>query len=64
VTRYNSRGTRSASWKLKAAAGGAAVVAGVSGGLALLELKGMVRQVGGMQYVRLREASQPYAAVE
>jgi len=26
----------------------------VSGGLALLELKGIVRQVGGMQYVRLR----------
>jgi hypothetical protein len=35
VTRYNSRGMRSASWKLKAAAGGAAVVAGVGGGLAL-----------------------------
>ncbi|HZU75263.1 MAG TPA: DNA-processing protein DprA [Dehalococcoidia bacterium] len=32
----------------------------VSSGLALLELKGIVRQVGGMQYVRLREASAPY----
>ena len=33
----------------------------VSSGLALLELKGLVRQVGGMNYVRLREASATYA---
>ncbi len=33
----------------------------VSSGLALLELKGYVRQVGGMQYVRLREAGPAYA---
>ncbi len=34
----------------------------VSSGLALLELKGIVRQVGGMQYVRLREATATYTA--
>lgn len=34
----------------------------VSGGLALLELKGLVRQVGGMQYVRLREAAAAYTS--
>ncbi|HLZ70466.1 MAG TPA: DNA-processing protein DprA [Dehalococcoidia bacterium] len=34
----------------------------VSSGLALLELKGYVRQVGGMQYVRLRELGQAYSA--
>lgn len=28
--------------------------------LAMLELKGRVRQVGGMQYIRMREASLPY----
>jgi len=33
----------------------------VSSGLALLELKGYVRQVGGMQYVRLRELGPAYA---
>jgi DNA processing protein len=32
----------------------------VSSGLALLEFKGMVRQVGGMHYVRLREAGGAY----
>ncbi len=32
----------------------------VSSGLALLELKGIVRQVGGMNYVRVREAAAPY----
>ena len=32
----------------------------VSSGLALLELKGLVRQVGGMHYVRLREAGALY----
>jgi DNA processing protein len=31
----------------------------VSGGLALLELKGAIRHVGGMQYIRLREAHGP-----
>jgi hypothetical protein len=35
VTRYNSRGTRSSGWKLKAGAGGLAVVGGIAGGLAL-----------------------------
>jgi len=34
----------------------------VSSGLALLELKGYVRQVGGMNYVRLRETAAPYGA--
>ncbi len=34
----------------------------VSGGLALLELKGVVRQIGGMQYVRLRETAGEYTA--
>jgi DNA processing protein len=34
----------------------------VSAALALMELKGMVRQVGGMQYVVLREAPASYAA--
>jgi DNA processing protein len=34
----------------------------VSSGLALLELKGIVRQVGGMQYIRLRETSMAYGA--
>jgi DNA processing protein len=32
----------------------------VSAALALMELKGMVRQVGGMQYVVLREAQEDY----
>jgi DNA processing protein len=32
----------------------------VAGTLALLELKGLVRDVGGMQYVRLREDVPPY----
>ncbi|MBI4202426.1 MAG: DNA-protecting protein DprA [Chloroflexi bacterium] len=32
----------------------------VSGTLALLELKGLVRQVGNMRYVRLRETVAPY----
>jgi DNA processing protein len=36
--------------------------ADVSSGLALLELKGLVRQVGGMQYVRLREAGVAYTS--
>lgn len=33
----------------------------VSGTLALLELKGLVRNVGGMQYARVREESPAYA---
>lgn len=32
----------------------------VSGVLAMMELKGLVRQVGGMNYIRLREASAEY----
>ena len=35
----------------------------VSGVLAMMELKGLVRQVGGMNYVRLREASAEYQTV-
>lgn len=34
----------------------------VSATLAMMELKGMVRQVGGMQYVAVREESAPYQA--
>ena len=34
----------------------------VSGTLALLELKGLVRDLGGMQYVRVREEAAEYAA--
>lgn len=34
----------------------------VSGTLALLELKGLVRDVGGMNFVRVREADAPYDA--
>ena len=32
----------------------------VSSALAMMELKGMVRQVGGMNYVLAREGSVPY----
>ncbi|MCX6071695.1 MAG: DNA-processing protein DprA, partial [Chloroflexi bacterium] len=35
-------------------------VATLTATLALLELKGLARQVGGMHYVRLREAGSPY----
>ena len=35
----------------------------VSGMLAMLELKGLVRQVGGMNYIRFREASAEYQTV-
>ena len=35
-------------------------IAQVSATLALLELKGLVRQTGGMHYVRAREATPPY----
>ena len=35
----------------------------VSGALAMMELKGLVRQVGGMNYIRLKEASAQYQAV-
>jgi DNA processing protein len=35
----------------------------VSGMLAMMELKGLVRQVGGMNYIRLREASAEYQTV-
>ena len=35
----------------------------VSSVMAMMELKGMVRQVGGMNYIRLKEASAEYSAV-
>jgi len=35
-------------------------IAEVSSTLALMELKGMVRQVGGMHYVLARESGVPY----
>ncbi|MDP9313910.1 MAG: hypothetical protein M3R24_24035 [Chloroflexota bacterium] len=35
-------------------------MADVSATLAVLELKGLVRQVGGMQYVLARETPHPY----
>lgn len=35
-------------------------IATVSGTLTLMEMKGMVRQVGGMNYVRAREAGPTY----
>ena len=34
----------------------------VSSGLAMMELKGLVKQVGGMNYIRLRETSAEYQA--
>ena len=34
----------------------------VSATLAMMELKGMVRQVGGMNYVAVREAPETYDA--
>ena len=40
--------------------GSGLAAAEVSGGLALLELKGRVRQVGAMQYVRVREEQAAY----
>jgi len=33
----------------------------VSGTLAMMELKGLVKQVGGMNYVRMREVSSEYS---
>ena len=35
----------------------------VSGSLAMMELKGLVKQVGGMNYIRLRETEAEYQAV-
>ena len=35
----------------------------VSGTLAMMELKGVVKQVGGMNYIRLRETEAEYQAV-
>jgi DNA processing protein len=32
----------------------------VSAALVMMELKGLVRQVGGMQYIAVREAVEPY----
>ena len=37
-------------------------IATVSSTLAMMELKGMVRQVGGMQYVAVREVQSGYSA--
>ena len=37
-------------------------ITSVSGALALMELKGLVRQVGAMNYIRTREASEEYRA--
>ena len=37
-------------------------VASVSSSLAMMEIKGLVRQVGGMSYIRTREASPEYQA--
>ena len=34
----------------------------VSGTLAMMELKGLVKQIGGMNYVRMREAPSKYSA--
>ena len=39
-------------------------IAGVSSALAMMELKGLVRQVGGMNYVRVRETSTSYLSVK
>ena len=36
----------------------------VSGALTMMELRGLVRQVGGMNYVRLREASEEYQTAQ
>ena len=36
----------------------------VAATLSLMELKGMVRQIGGMQYVIAREAAAPYTVAE
>jgi DNA processing protein len=35
----------------------------VSGAMAMMELKGLVKQVGGMNYIRLKETSAEYQAV-
>jgi len=35
----------------------------VSSSLAMMELSGLVRQVGGMNYIRLKESSAQYQAV-
>ena len=37
-------------------------VAAVSSSLTMMELKGLVKQVGGMNYIRMREASAEYQA--
>ena len=36
----------------------------VSGALTMMELRGLIRQVGGMNYVRLRESSQEYQTAQ
>jgi len=35
----------------------------VSGALAMMELRSLVKQVGGMNYIRLKETSAEYQAV-
>ena len=35
----------------------------VSSALAMMELKGLIKQVGGMNYIRVRETSAEYQAV-
>ena len=35
----------------------------ISGALAMMELKGLIRQVGGMNYIRLKESNAEYQAV-
>ena len=38
-------------------------VSTVSGSLAMMELKGLIKQVGGMNYIRMKEAAAEYQAV-
>ena len=37
-------------------------IAAVSSSLAMMEIKGLVKQVGGMNYIRTREAQAEYQA--
>ncbi len=38
-------------------------ISAVSSALAMMELKGLVRQIGGMNYIRLKESAAEYQAV-
>ena len=38
-------------------------VSSVTGALAVMEIRGLVKHVGGMNYIRLREAAAEYQAV-